>query len=117
MGLLCVPLSDFTTPFSPAVPLFLQAFSVILAVAFYTLLERKLLGYIQTRKGPNKPGPMGLAVSFADAIKLITKDLNTPELRNTTLFFSVPILVMISPLLLLGVYPTRLASLTFEYSA
>jgi len=99
--LLFVPLSGFTcAPLSPVVPLFLQAFSVILAVAFYTLLERKLLGYIQTRKGPNKPGPMGLAVSFADAIKLITKDINTPELRNSTLFFSVPIMVLISPLLL-----------------
>jgi len=99
---MCVPLAGLTEApgLIPAVPLFLQSFSVILAVAFYTLLERKLLGYIQIRKGPNKPGPVGSAVSFADAVKLLTKDLNAPDQGNTTLFFSVPILVLVIPLLL-----------------
>ena len=49
-------------------------------MAFYTLLERKVLGYIILRKGPNKPCFLGLVVPFADALKLITKFMVFPVL-------------------------------------
>lgn len=54
----------------------------LLAIAFYTLLERKVLGYIQLRKGPNKVGIAGLPQPLADAVKLFTKEQTKPSLMN-----------------------------------
>jgi len=51
---------------------------VLLAVAFYTLMERKILGYIMLRKGPNKPGHVGFITPLADAAKLLSKTFILP---------------------------------------
>ena len=47
---------------------------ILLAIEFLTLVERKVLGYIQLRKGPNVVGPYGLLQPIADALKLFTKE-------------------------------------------
>lgn len=51
-------------------------------MAFITLLERKILGYSQLRKGPNKVSIIGIAQPFNDAIKLFTKEIVYPKLSN-----------------------------------
>lgn len=68
---------------------------VILGVAFYTVLERKVLRYVQTRKGPNKVGIRGIAQPLADALKLFIKEKVMPHGRNQYIFVFAPILSLI----------------------
>ncbi|YP_008083599.1 NADH dehydrogenase subunit 1 (mitochondrion) [Python bivittatus] len=72
----------------------LYIISILIAVAFLTLLERKLLGYMQLRKGPNLVGPMGLLQPIADGIKLILKEPTKPTLSSPILFTLSPILAL-----------------------
>ena len=71
---------------------------VIIAVAFFTLIERKVLGYIHIRKGPNKPGPLGIVVPFADAVKLFLKEISYPMISNKTPFIIVGVIIIIVPI-------------------
>nr|YP_009731543.1 NADH dehydrogenase subunit 1 [Hypoaspis linteyini]QHQ98586.1 NADH dehydrogenase subunit 1 [Hypoaspis linteyini] len=67
----------------------------LISVAFITLLERKILGYIQTRKGPNKIFFMGLFQPFTDALKLFSKETMKLSWSNQYLFFMAPFISFI----------------------
>nr|YP_010044627.1 NADH dehydrogenase subunit 1 [Anneissia pinguis]QPF24650.1 NADH dehydrogenase subunit 1 [Anneissia pinguis] len=77
----------------------------LISVAFIVLIERKILGYMQLRKGPSIVGPYGIIQTIADGIKLFIKENTKPSSANTALFFFSPALFLILALTLWTIIP------------
>lgn len=88
----------------------------LLAIAFYTLIERKFLGYFHLRKGPNKVGLIGLPQPFADAIKLFVKEQAKPNPSNQTPFLFAPTIGLVLALIMWVIYPHSHQSFFIQFS-
>src|SRR5580700_2860532 len=98
----------WTFPFLTLVQAAMVMVCIILTMAFYTLAERKVIGWIQARKGPNRIGGLlvpGLAQPFADVVKLIFKEIVIPADSNGFLFRLAPFLALVPSLAIWAVIP------------
>ncbi|PPQ35135.1 NADH-quinone oxidoreductase subunit NuoH [Rhodopila globiformis] len=80
---------------------------LLIAVAYLTYAERKVLAAIQLRKGPNVVGPFGLLQPFADALKMLTKETIIPSGSNRVLFLLAPMLTFLLAMLAWAVIPVN----------
>nr|YP_009133127.1 NADH dehydrogenase subunit 1 [Myospalax aspalax]AKC58402.1 NADH dehydrogenase subunit 1 [Myospalax aspalax] len=78
----------------PFINIMLMLLPILIAMAFLTLVERKILGYMQLRKGPNIVGPYGILQPFADAMKLFIKEPLRPSSSSISLFMIAPTLAL-----------------------
>lgn len=74
---------------------FLLIMFLLVGIAFLTLLERKILGYVQYRKGPNKVGFIGIIQPFRDAIKLFIKENLIIYKSNYYIYYLSPLIIFL----------------------
>ena len=98
----------WSSPLLTAVQIVMVMLCIIITMAFYTLAERKVIGWMQLRRGPNRvPGLLipGLAQPFADVVKLLFKEILIPADSNKFLFRLAPFLSMVPALAIWAVIP------------
>lgn len=100
--------------FSIFIGLVFLVLGVLVGVAYLTLLERKVLGYIQIRKGPNKVGFIGILQPFSDAIKLFTKEQIYPNFSNYFIYYFSPVVSFLLSLVVWGLIPYYINIISFR---
>ena len=80
----------------------------ILSVAFITLGERKIMGYMQRRIGPNRIGIYGIIQPIADGVKLIIKESIIPKESNKILYIIAPIIAIILGIVIYNIIPKEI---------
>ena len=102
-------LSLFPEGMQQVVLILIQTLLIILplvgAVAYLTLAERKVIGYMQVRIGPNRVGPRGAFQPLADMFKLLFKEIIVPTQANKFIFFASPIIILVAALISWAVVP------------
>src|SRR5580658_1428890 len=78
---------------------------LLMAIAYYTYAERKVLAFAQLRKGPNVVGPFGLLQPIADAIKMLFKETVIPSGANRVIFIAAPVVTVTLALVAWAVIP------------
>jgi NADH-quinone oxidoreductase subunit H len=96
---------DFLAILWILIKILLITLPLLFVVAYLTLAERKLIGYIQARIGPNRVGPIGLLQPIADVVKLLTKEIILPSAANRYLFIMAPVLTIAPALAAWAVIP------------
>ena len=109
MGDLLLPVQNamgaWWTPVWTLVKVVVIAVPLILCVAYLTYWERKIIGWMQVRIGPNRVGPMGLLQPFADVLKMLFKEIIVPSGASRALFFIAPMLALAPALAAWAVIP------------
>src|SRR5678815_6023969 len=109
MGDLLLPVQNamgaWWTPVWTLVKVVVIAVPLILCVAYLTYWERKIIGWMQVRIGPNRVGPLGLLQPFADVLKMLFKEVVVPTGANRWLFFIAPMLSLAPALAAWAVVP------------
>lgn len=100
----------------PLINITITLIIALLSIAFFTLLERKILGYIQLRKGPNKVAISGIPQPLADALKLLAKEQTKPTLANLIPLFISPFSALFLALLIWILYPSSYPTHFFIYA-
>nr|AVW86078.1 NADH dehydrogenase subunit 1 [Branchipolynoe sp. YZ-2018] len=99
----------------PFINILISMIMALLSMAFFTLLERKILGYTQLRKGPNKVSIAGIPQPMADAVKLLAKEQTKPSLSNLVPLLMSPVSALFLALFLWFLYPSSYTTHFFIY--
>ena len=95
----------FYTFLNVLIEILIVVIPLFLIVAYTTYSERKIIGFMQERLGPNRVGPSGILQPIADVVKLLTKEVIIPSNANKGLFLSAPMIMLVPSLLVWSVIP------------
>nr|BBE15733.1 NADH dehydrogenase subunit 1 [Echiniscus testudo] len=95
---------------------FVLSIFIILSIAFYTLMERKILSYQQNRKGPNKISMIGILQPVSDAMKLLTKKEFKLTFSNNIMYWTPPFYSFFMFILVLNLFPSKMSSTEMNLS-